>query len=133
MMLSSDITNELAHGRAHDLLHEARRGAGAPARVAGTVPAELTIRLARDADRAALDRLSQLDSRPLPSGDLLVGEVEGELRAAVGLGGGEVVADPFHPTAAIVSLLALRAQQLRVAQDMPATPARRRHLVLAHR
>jgi hypothetical protein len=72
----------------------------------------VTIRLAGPADTAGLDRLAALDSRPRPSGDVLVAEVGGEMRAALPLGDGEPIADPFAPTAALLPLLALRARQL---------------------
>jgi hypothetical protein len=75
----------------------------------------VTIRRSRAADRAALRRLAQLDSRRLAEGELLVAEVEGELRAAVPLAGGGAIADPFRPTRPLVSLLVLRADQIRAA------------------
>ena len=40
----------------------------------------------------------------------LLARVDGELRAAVGVDG-ETLADPFHPTAEIVTLLRLAAEQ----------------------
>ena len=80
-------------------------------------PAEtLTIRLAGSADRAALDRLAQLDSAPPPRPvPMLVAEVGGELRAALPLDGGRALADPFRPTAELVAILAERARQLAPA------------------
>ena len=76
----------------------------------------VTIRRSHAGDRAALQRLAQLDSRRLAEGELLVAEVEGELRAALPLGGGNAIADPFRPTAPLVSLLGLRAAQIRAAE-----------------
>jgi hypothetical protein len=73
----------------------------------------VTIRRSRARDREALERLAQLDSRRLADGELLVAEVAGELRAALALGGGAAIADPFRPTAPLVSLLQMRAQQMR--------------------
>jgi hypothetical protein len=75
----------------------------------------VTIRRSRAADHQELVRLAQLDSRRLAEGDLLVAEVEGELRAAVPVAGGRAIADPFRPTAPLVSLLGLRAAQIRAA------------------
>jgi len=72
----------------------------------------VTIRYARAGDAAALDRLAALDERALPAGPLLVAEVDGEPTAVFGLGDGEFVADPFRPSADLVSLLRLRAAQL---------------------
>jgi hypothetical protein len=43
---------------------------------------------------------------------VLLGEVGGELRAALSLADGAVVADPFHHTVALVELLRARAKQL---------------------
>jgi hypothetical protein len=65
----------------------------------------ITIRRSTEADRAAITRLAQLDDRPAPGGDALLGFVGGELRAAVSLNGGGAVADPFHRTADLVDLL----------------------------
>ena len=76
----------------------------------------VTIRRSSAGDRAALQRLAQLDSRRLADGELLVAEVEGELRAALPLKGGAAIADPFRPTAPLVSLLGLRAAQIRAAE-----------------
>jgi hypothetical protein len=43
----------------------------------------------------------------------LVGEVAGELRAALSLTDGATIADPFHRTASLVDLLNMRARQLQ--------------------
>lgn len=83
--------------------------------------AALTLRRAHDADGPALARLAELDGQRLPEGPLLVGEVDGELWAAVRVGGPGAVADPFRPSAEIVGLLHRRARQLR---ERPAPPAR---------
>jgi len=75
----------------------------------------VTIRRSQARDRDALERLALLDSRRLAAGELLVAEVAGELRAALPLAGGAAIADPFRPTAPLVSLLQMRAQQIRAA------------------
>ena len=67
----------------------------------------VVIRAARGSDGPALDRLAELDSQRLPSGDLLVGERAGELVAAYSPATRAVVADPFRPTADVVALLEL--------------------------
>ena len=72
----------------------------------------VTLRLARDAENAALDRLAQLDSRPLPPGPHLLGERDGRLEAAISLATGEVVADPFRRTAELCELLRCHAGDL---------------------
>jgi hypothetical protein len=73
----------------------------------------MCIRLAEVADTPALQRVAERDSRLVPAGDLLVGLVGGEIRAALSLSSGESIADPFHPTAALVELLGLHAKQAR--------------------
>jgi hypothetical protein len=70
------------------------------------------IRPATSADAGAIARLAALDSQRVPSGDLLLGEVGGELQAAVRVRDGAVIADPFSPTADLVALLRERAEHL---------------------
>jgi hypothetical protein len=76
-------------------------------------PGSVTLRWAAPADRPALRRLAALDEAPVPTGNVLVAELDGVPVAALGVERGEAVADPFVPTASIVRLLALRARQLR--------------------
>jgi len=73
---------------------------------------EYTIRRARGDDGLALGRLAQLDSALYDGGPALLAESGGELLAAVPLGGGRSLADPFRPTAEVVAVLQLRAAQL---------------------
>jgi hypothetical protein len=73
----------------------------------------LKIRQADPMDEAAIARLAQLDSAEAPTGELLVAENGEDLVAALPLGGGRPVADPFRRTAEAVELLRLRARQLR--------------------
>lgn len=86
----------------------------------------VTIRHAFPDDALALLRLAALDSGEPPGRPALVAEVDGELRAALSLRDGRVIADPFRRTQALVDLLRARAAQLTAA-DVPAaeTPARR--------
>ena len=65
------------------------------------------------ADRAALEVLAGRDSAAAPSGEVLAAELDGRLIAAVSISTGELVADPFIPTASVVERLELRAKQLR--------------------
>jgi hypothetical protein len=67
----------------------------------------VVIRAARGSDGPALERLAQLDSQRRPSGELLVGERDGELVAAYSPSTHAVVADPFRRTADVVALLEL--------------------------
>lgn len=82
-----------------------------PAPVLGTGVA-LTIRYAFPDDEDPLRRLAVLDSAVMPPTPMLVAEVDGQLRAALSLATGETIADPFHPSVALVELLCARAQQL---------------------
>jgi hypothetical protein len=73
----------------------------------------ITIRRAGPGDAGALDRLGALtDRRPL-GGEVLVAEADGDVIAAVSVASGEVQSDPFQPTADVIALLGLRAEQLR--------------------
>lgn len=75
--------------------------------------ADIRVRLADQSDAPALARLAALDSAEPPVGAALVAELDGEAVAAVPVGGGRAIADPFRRTAAAVELLELRAAQLR--------------------
>lgn len=75
--------------------------------------ARVTLRLATGEDDEAIARLAALYDRPLPSGPLLLAEVDGELQAAHTLTGAQELMEPYLPTAALVELLALRAKHLR--------------------
>jgi hypothetical protein len=76
-------------------------------------PDPIVIRPATPSDAAAVKRLAALDSSPAPAGDLLLAEVAGELRAALRIDDGAVIADPFVRTAGLVDLLAARAEHVR--------------------
>lgn len=78
---------------------------------AGTV----IIRVALGSDGAAIRRLAELDSAPVPAGDLLVAESDGALVAAHAPVTGATIADPFRHTAQVVELLHLRGSMLRAA------------------
>jgi hypothetical protein len=73
---------------------------------------ELIIRLARPEDEAAVERLAELDSARVPTGDVIVAEVRGTVWAALSLADFHAVADPFRPTGELVFLLAERGRQL---------------------
>jgi hypothetical protein len=98
-------------------LRPARRPAPSP-------PAEpLTLRLSGVQDDDALDRLAALEGRPAPKGQHVVAEVAGVVVAALPLGPGSVLADPFRPTAHLLPLLELRARQLADAPRRGRRPA----------
>jgi len=69
----------------------------------------IVIRSASAADDHALAVLAVLDGgRRRPEGQVLVAEVEGRVRAAVGSDGG-AISDPFWPSADLVSMLRVHA------------------------
>jgi hypothetical protein len=72
----------------------------------------LLIRPARHDDESALHHLAALDSRRAPRGHVLVAEEDGQLQAALATTDGHVVANPFAPTASLVSMLRARARML---------------------
>jgi hypothetical protein len=74
-----------------------------------TPSTSLTIRLAREDDRASLTILAQLDSGRMPPHPVLLAEADGGVVAALSLIDGTAVADPFRPTADVVDLLRVRA------------------------
>jgi hypothetical protein len=89
----------------------------------------VTVRRSRSADESGLARLAALDSaRPL-RGPALVAEADSRLLAAVPLGSGRAIADPFEPTAEIVALLELRRGQLTEANAGRASGGRIRSLL----
>jgi hypothetical protein len=80
---------------------------------------DITVRRAVSSDRIQLERLAALDSATSPRGPALIAEADSRMLAALPLGSGRPIADPFEPTAEIVALLELRAEQLR-AKDTEA-------------
>src|SRR5690242_5251442 len=72
----------------------------------------VTLRYAAATDARSLERLAALDSAPTPNPPALLAEVDGRLRAALPLDGGDPIADPFYPTAGLIELLLVRGQQL---------------------
>ena len=77
------------------------------------------IRLAGDADEAALDRLAQLDSaRPLEH-PILIGEIDGRPAAALDLDSGRAIADPFVRTGTLLAYLRVRAAGFEAAMHTP--------------
>jgi hypothetical protein len=75
-------------------------------------PRPITIRPTRPTDMDEVRRVAQRDTRAVPEGDLLVAIADGEIRAAISVADGEVVADPFHHTEELVRMLAMRRQQM---------------------
>ena len=105
------------HSRyAHERLEDDHSGAEAePDGTATLEPEKITIRPLQQDDVRAVELLAELEECAIPPGPLLVAEVEGSIEAAVAVEGGETVANPFSASGEVVSLLRLRAEQLRAA------------------
>lgn len=70
----------------------------------------IVIRSARDADETAVAALGVLDGgRRLPRGHVMVAEVDGRIRAAVG-SNGAAISDPFWPSAELVRMLRVHTE-----------------------
>lgn len=94
--------------------------------------AEITIRAARAEDRADLARVAGRDTHELPHGTLLVAKVGSDVRAAISLDDGTIIADPFHRTAELVAMLKIRATAVHSArQGQIALRGRSRHTPLS--
>jgi hypothetical protein len=89
----------------------------------------VTVRLARPADGSGLARLAALDSATPPEGPALIAEADSRLIAAVPLGPGRPIADPFEPTAELLDLLELRRAQLARATPVRTAGSRLRSLL----
>jgi hypothetical protein len=79
---------------------------------AATPVTRLTLRQSSATDRERIRLLAELDSARVPSGPVLVAEIDGRLRAALPLDGSPAISDPFHRGLDLVELLKLRATQL---------------------
>jgi hypothetical protein len=79
----------------------------------GEGDAAITLRLAGPADTGAIADLAGLDSADAPAAPVLLAEAGGDIRAAISLRNGTIIADPFHRTLAARELLRARAAQLR--------------------
>jgi hypothetical protein len=88
---------------------------------------EVVLRLSRGDDHAGLERLAELESRPLPRGAFVVAFADGDLVAAVPLDDDLApLADPFRHTAALISLATQRAREIRKAEARDARGTARR-------
>jgi hypothetical protein len=76
----------------------------------------ITVRRSTSADASALARLAALDSARPPRGPALIAEADTRMLAALPLGAGRPIADPFEPTAGLVQLLELRRSQIDEAR-----------------
>jgi hypothetical protein len=105
------LSKYLVEARIDDIHRDARRTRGGAAtfgshgRHQETLDAPITIRRATAKDAPALRHVASLDSAAVPAAPVLLAEAEGEVRAAMSLVSGAIVADPFYPTCLIVELL----------------------------
>ena len=72
----------------------------------------LTLRPADDADRAAVERLAEMEDAELLGGEVLVAELDGYVIAALSIAHGRAVADTSRSTTGIVRLMQERREQL---------------------
>jgi hypothetical protein len=93
-------------------VHAARVAGPPPPAVPVQAELSVTLRYGFPDDAEPLGRLAALDSAVPPEQPVLVAEVGGELRAALSLSDGSVIAHPFYGTAPVVELLRARARQL---------------------
>jgi hypothetical protein len=78
---------------------------------------QVIVRPAHPSDAAALERLAALDSSSVPAEPVVLAESGARILAALPLGSGRPIADPFEPTAELVALLELRRDQLLRARE----------------
>jgi len=76
----------------------------------------VTVRRSTSGDESGLARLAALDSASPPRGPALIAEADTRMLAALPLGSGRPIADPFEPTAELVQLLELRRSQIDAAR-----------------
>ncbi len=76
----------------------------------------ITIRPAYADDAMSITRLAELDSASVPHGPLILAEVDGELLAALSITDLTVIADPFHRTVELVTLLRDHVDRIRRAK-----------------
>lgn len=77
------------------------------------------IRLAGDADEAALERLAQLDSAAPLEHPVIVGEIDGRVAAALDLDSERAIADPFLRTSHLLAHLRVRAAAYEASLRTP--------------
>ncbi|HSD79391.1 MAG TPA: hypothetical protein VLB47_01980 [Solirubrobacteraceae bacterium] len=92
-------------------------------------PKLYAIRPADHRDAEALRHLAELRSQRPLSGPALVGEIDGEVAAAVSLTDHGAVADPRRATDSLLAHLRVRARGVRAAEAMPSLRERMRAAV----
>jgi hypothetical protein len=86
---------------------------------------QVIVRRSNPSDATALERLAVLDSGSVPAEPVVLAESGARILAALPLGSGRAIADPFEPTAELVALLELRRDQL-LRDDQARRPLRDR-------
>jgi hypothetical protein len=84
----------------------------------------ISIRPATANDGRTLVRPGRARQLPVPFGQVLIAEVDGQPKAALSLADGRVVADPFSRTAELVGLLRMHAGAV-AERARPRPPLRR--------
>ena len=79
----------------------------------------VTLRLDRVGDEERLKELAGLSGLSVPSGPMVVAEVDGRLIVALPVEGGAPLSDPFEWTLHLVRLLEVRARQIRRTDVSP--------------
>ena len=111
----------------HRFAADRRRGSEIAAPHRSSRSQVIALRMAQPDEQPAVRRLAALDDAPELEGEVLLALVNGEPVAALSLGGGRVVADPFRFTEEAVGLLRLRRRHLSgEARHGWLTAARRR-------
>jgi hypothetical protein len=77
---------------------------------------KVTVRRSAPGDESLLAHLAALDSAGPLHGPALIAEADSRILAALPLGSGRAIADPFEPTAELVALLELRRMQIEAAE-----------------
>jgi hypothetical protein len=106
LLAQSVLQERLAQAEQYRRSHPERPGA-APA-----LYDSVTIRRVTPNDWQAVERLAQLDGGPVPQGAALLAEVDDRALIVRSLEDGATVADPFHHTAELATLLHARAKAL---------------------
>jgi hypothetical protein len=112
-MLHTDFLQQVVNDRQRELEERTRFAGPETAQLESPDPAEsVVLRLCSVRDDADLERLAELEGKPVPVGRQIVAEVGGVVIAALPLAGGSALTDPFRRTSHLVPLLELRAKQL---------------------
>jgi hypothetical protein len=112
-MFHPDFQQLVIDQRLESLRRDARRPIRVPFAAAREDLLGIALRLCRVGDDPALEQLAELEGTTVPSGRMILAEVDGHLVAAIPVAGGRMLADPFVATAHLRRLLELRATQLR--------------------